>query len=184
MGRPGRRRHSSTFVSLGVMLLTSMLLAGVAYAQGTHSLFVPLALANLAPGVRPTATATPPGSLPILFVSDRLGSSNNTFTMDGDGSNQQVLLADNANLYSHLAWSPDGSRLAFISDREAGDRVCLYVMDADGMGRVQLTFSSSFSAYHPTWSHDGSRIAFQRASGSAEHPRSSPSTPTAPTWCS
>jgi len=35
------------------------------------------------------------------------------------------------------AWSPDGSRLAFVSDREGNFEI--YVMSADGWGQARLT---------------------------------------------
>jgi len=53
------------------------------------------------------------------------------------------------------AWSPDGSRIAFNSDREGMPQV--YVMNADGSGLRRL--SDSWGEY-PAWSPDGSRITF------------------------
>ncbi len=55
------------------------------------------------------------------------------------------------------AWSPDGTRIAFVSDR-AGP-FDLYVMNADGSGQTRLTFET-LDAHHPAWSPDGTRIAF------------------------
>jgi hypothetical protein len=53
-------------------------------------------------------------------------------------------------------WSPDGSRLAFTSDRDG--RWEIYVMDADGRNVTRLT--NIGMNYRPAWSPDGSRIAF------------------------
>lgn len=55
------------------------------------------------------------------------------------------------------AWSPDGRRIAFASDRD-GDRE-IYVMDVDGKNVVRLT-NSPTPDYQPTWSPDGTHIAF------------------------
>jgi Tol biopolymer transport system component/outer membrane protein OmpA-like peptidoglycan-associated protein len=55
------------------------------------------------------------------------------------------------------AWSPDGSRIAFQSDRDGDPDV--YVMNADGSDVRQLTNSPGFDGA-PSWSPDGTRIAF------------------------
>lgn len=68
------------------------------------------------------------------------------------------------------AWSPDGSKVAFISERDGRRR--LYLMNADGTGEHPLTDhagddwlpgnrggSAAAFAYDP-WSPDGTRLAF------------------------
>ncbi|HZD16614.1 MAG TPA: BTAD domain-containing putative transcriptional regulator [Actinomycetota bacterium] len=60
------------------------------------------------------------------------------------------------------AWSPDGARIAFASDRD-GD-FDLYVMDADGSHVEQVTDDIGDESA-PAWSPDGSMIAFQRTWG-------------------
>ena len=55
------------------------------------------------------------------------------------------------------AWSPDGTRIAFVSNRAGVSDV--YVMNADGSGQGRLTFES-VDAHNPAWSPDGTRIAF------------------------
>ena len=56
-----------------------------------------------------------------------------------------------------LAWSPDGSRIAFGSDR-AGDAE-IYVAHPDGTQAVALT-DNTIADWDPVWSPDGSTIAF------------------------
>ena len=58
----------------------------------------------------------------------------------------------------HPAWSPDGSRIVFHSDRDGDDEI--YLMNADGSGQTRLTFARGRDA-HPTFSPDGRRIVFQ-----------------------
>ncbi len=54
-------------------------------------------------------------------------------------------------------FSPDGSKLAFVSDRSGVDGI--WVSNADGSQPVQLsTFNTP--SYYPRWSSDGRRIAF------------------------
>jgi WD40 repeat protein len=64
------------------------------------------------------------------------------------------------------AWSPDGRKIAFASDR-AGNRE-IYVMNADGTEPVRLT-NSNAPDYSPAFSPDGQRIAFvSERDGNAE----------------
>jgi Tol biopolymer transport system component len=64
------------------------------------------------------------------------------------------------------AYSPDGTRIAFVRDRklvEAGDGVdesALFVVDLDGRNERQLTDWVG-SVGNPSWSPDGSTIVFQ-----------------------
>lgn len=64
----------------------------------------------------------------------------------------------------HPAWSPDGKRLAFVSDRERQRhqrqwRTDVWVTPAAG-GRATKVTRSKGSAAHPAFSPDGKRIAF------------------------
>lgn len=54
-------------------------------------------------------------------------------------------------------WSPDGLRIAFVSDRDGNDEI--YVVYINGADPVRLTDSGSQDKA-PTWSPDGSSIAF------------------------
>ncbi|WP_457109327.1 hypothetical protein [Marmoricola sp. URHA0025 HA25] len=95
----------------------------------------------------------------IAFTSDRSGR-NEIWLMDADGGNPDQL-TDVAGGNDEAAWSPDGSKIAFIS-RRASTPSELYVMHADGTGQTRLTFSDVFRNVHePTWSPDGTQIAFQ-----------------------
>ena len=76
--------------------------------------------------------------------------------MNADGSGvHQVTDVDDVDAPS--AWSPDGSRIAFASDRDGDFEV--FVMNADGTGEQQLTEDFSINLW-PSWSPDGTRIAF------------------------
>ncbi len=58
-----------------------------------------------------------------------------------------------------LAWSTDGKRLAFVSDRSGEEEI--YVQAQDGNDpAVQLTSGSTTRYYAPRWSGDDKRIAF------------------------
>jgi dipeptidyl aminopeptidase/acylaminoacyl peptidase len=57
-----------------------------------------------------------------------------------------------------IAWSPDSTKLAFLSDKESADQLQLYVAEASGHGVRQLTHLTGFLA-SPSWSPDGKRLA-------------------------
>jgi Tol biopolymer transport system component len=77
------------------------------------------------------------------------------WTIAADGTGARLVLR---NAYSP-AWSPDGSRLAFVSRRSGDEEI--YVARADGRGVKRLTRSPG-PDLSPAWSSDGRRIAFSR----------------------
>ena len=56
------------------------------------------------------------------------------------------------------AWSPDGSRIAFVSDRGEGYRA--YTIALDGSDERSVAPSVIAQSNAPVWSPDGSRLAF------------------------
>src|SRR5438093_990479 len=68
-------------------------------------------------------------------------------------------------------WSPDGTRLAFLSERAPKDKLQLYVMPADGGEPAKLT-ALEHGVSSLAWSPDGSRLAFVSAVGGQREPDS------------
>jgi Tol biopolymer transport system component len=65
------------------------------------------------------------------------------------------------------AFSPDGNRLAFGSDRAGSSQI--YVSATDGSNPVQLTSMKTGTTGSPAWSADGKQIAFDsRANGQGD----------------
>ena len=68
--------------------------------------------------------------------------------MDADGGNQ-TNLTNNLGRRLGPAWSPDGSKIAFATDRDGSNEI--YVMDADGGNPTNLT-NRTGSDLFPAWS--------------------------------
>ena len=77
------------------------------------------------------------------------------FTIRADGTGTRPLLR---RAYSP-SWSPDGTRLAFVSGRSGDEEI--YVASTDGSGVRRLTRSPG-PDLSPAWSSDGRRLAWSR----------------------
>jgi TolB protein len=133
----------------------------------------------------PSARAAFPGANGrIAFESDRAGNPD-VWTMDADGQNPKNLTEKYDGVDGVPAWSADGRRLVFVSDRVGPANPTadfeIFVMNADGSDQRQVTFNEQDDDW-PAWAPDGDRIVFQRwlgdedidvftirANGHAEH---------------
>jgi Tol biopolymer transport system component len=99
----------------------------------------------------------PPGPW-IVFHSDPVGDSRLSLIRP-DGSDL-TLLTDSVAGYPFGAWSPDGSRVAFLSG--SFGEGALLVIDADGSGESHVT---DVAARPPEWSPDGANLVFEAVEG-------------------
>jgi uncharacterized repeat protein (TIGR01451 family) len=75
--------------------------------------------------------------------------------MNADGSGLVGLTQHGSD--TSPAWSPDGRKIAFVSNRDGNREI--YVMNADGSGQTRLTNDPAQDDM-PAWSPDGKSIAF------------------------
>ena len=77
--------------------------------------------------------------------------------MNADGTNQ-TNVSNHASKDRQASWSPDGTKIAFTTDRDGDWEI--YLMDNDGSNPIRLTDSIGLD-WKPIWSPDGTKIAFQ-----------------------
>ncbi len=107
----------------------------------------------------PTPTPTPRPVLPcnIVFESDRDGNLE-IYSMVPDGSNPVNLTTNPADDFDPV-WSPDGTRIAFVSNRETeGGGQFIYILSPTGRQVAQVSYQPD-SAF-PDWSPIDSKIAY------------------------
>jgi len=100
------------------------------------------------------------GASKIAWASQKTGYE--IWTMDPDGQHK-VKLTEGPRQTDGPDWSPDSSRIAFYSNRDADLDNDVYVMNADGTNQTNLTAASdpnSRQDWSPSWSADGARIIF------------------------
>src|SRR4029078_12684588 len=109
------------------------------------------------PGIDMSPNWSPDGR--IFFTSNREGKREIYF-MNADGSGVRRFTTIGA---KSPAWSPDGSKVAFISlGQEPGNTYHLFqifVADADG-GNVRVVTKDPPSSFNPVLSVDGASLAF------------------------
>jgi TolB protein len=77
--------------------------------------------------------------------------------MEGGIASRQLTDSQSFSRNLVTSWSPDGSRIAFSSDRDANTEI--YMMNTDGTDVVRLTDDPA-SDMEPAWSPDGKLITF------------------------
>ncbi len=98
----------------------------------------------------------------IAYTSTRLGGEQ-IFVASSDGSGETQLTGSvgaEGSVNAHPAWSPDGTRIVFDSNRNGGQgQEEIYVMNADGTGQTRVTNNSSSDMW-PGFSPNGKKICF------------------------
>ena len=98
----------------------------------------------------------------IVYASNRNGNFD-IYTTNIDGTVQKQITNSTSD-ETEPAWSPDGKKIVFVSNRNGEEKRELFIMDADGGEVTQLTFENSSEDFGPDWSPDGNKIVFWRGS--------------------
>jgi len=93
-------------------------------------------------------------------------SRANVWLASVDGKSHRPLLSSKKNYYS-IRWSPDGSRLAYLSNEEGKPQLYVRWMDT---GQTALVTNVTSSPSNITWSPDGKYIAFTMSVDAKEKP--------------
>lgn len=145
--KPPRRLFLSLFGGLLIIssLLTTICVLGIVLARGVAYL-LPASELSFAPVLPQDAD---------IYALDL--ERNLRFNLTRDESREWA-----------PAWSPDGNRLAFLSNRDGMDG--LYVMDADGRNQRAIALPidrQPTSLRSPAWLPDSARLAVQLVGGNA-----------------
>ncbi len=119
--------------------------------------------------------ASRPGRIPVAQFIESVGLSPKgeraIFVARGDVFTAPIEKGPTRNLThssgAHdkwASWSPDGSKIAYISDVTGEEE--LYIIQQDGLKPAeQITRGGNAMRYQPEWSPDGKRIAFSDKDG-------------------
>ena len=131
------------------------------YANGQPDLFVHRLGATSAvslsshPGMNVGGASSPDGKTIALTLSK--DGNSEIYLIDSGTGDIRKRLTNNWSIDSSPTWSPDGSRLGFVSDRSGSPQI--YVMPAGGGAAKRLTFQGTYNTT-PEWSPRGDVIAF------------------------
>lgn len=121
----------------------------------------------------------------VADIGDGLGrclleGNHELFVMDVNGANPKRLTFNDPGLDIEPVFSPDGTKIAFVSERPGsnGGKLDIFIMDLAGCATVgtaecpvtQLT-NTPEEEIEPHWSPDGTKIAFARVLNSASNPK-------------
>lgn len=85
------------------------------------------------------------------------GRQEDIFVVKTDGTGLRQL-TDDVYKDRYPRWSPDGQRIAFLSNRGGANQI--WLINPDGSALERLTYTSAPVFYSPVWSPDGKRLVY------------------------
>jgi WD40 repeat protein len=155
MNRPIRGARAASLVVLAATLLVPLgLPAQTADGDGLPLTPTRTFSATLSEGTWMSVDVHPEGH---TIVFDLLGD---LYLLPMEGGTARPLM-EGMPFYGQPRFSPDGDRVAFISDRDGGDN--LWIVATDGSDTVQVTTGKNHRYQSPAWTPDGEYLVASRA---------------------
>ena len=128
------------------------------FSQGSKSIFKPLDVFSLEWAVNPQIS---PDASQIIYKRSGFDIMNDTskgnlWILNTDGTSHRKLTSREVN-ESKATWSPDGNRIAFVSNTKEGSEIYMYWVLS---GQIAKLSQLEMSPGNITWSPDGKLIAF------------------------
>ena len=128
------------------------------FSQGSKSIFKPLDVFSLEWAVNPQIS---PDASQIIYRRSGFDIMNDTskgnlWILNADGTSHRKLTSREVN-ESKATWSPDGNRIAFVSNTKEGSEIYMYWVLT---GQIAKLSQLEMSPGNITWSPDGKLIAF------------------------
>jgi dipeptidyl aminopeptidase/acylaminoacyl peptidase len=111
------------------------------------------------------------GDAPALSATGKLAyiKDDQAWSADPAGKGKPEKLFFDRGRVTDLSWSPDGTKLAFVSRRD-GDHSFIGIYSGGGTPIAWMAPSTAWDE-NPVWSPDGKRIAFSRRTNNGGAPR-------------
>ena len=130
------------------------------FKSGRPTLFVIGRGGRGARSVRPSSTILQGAWSPVsseLAVGGQVGVGNSEILRLSPDGASFARLTNHPSIDTSPTWSPDGSKIVFVSDRSGSPQI--FVMNADGSGQRRISYQGAYNV-HPVWSPKGDRLAY------------------------
>jgi formylglycine-generating enzyme required for sulfatase activity len=115
----------------------------------------PTSTSTPTPSPKPTSTPTP--AAPQRSVTTEVVFGTEDIVVVDHSTGGRVNITNHPQRDLEPVWSPDGRKVAFVSDRDANKEI--YIVNADGSGLGRLTDDPGIDE-SPIWTLDGKKIIF------------------------